>query len=451
MVIGNSKYTFFEFLPYEYKALENYLNKMALKGWKLKSIQGKLLKFVKMEPRKLKYSVDTLDGISFFDGKDSVTALEYREYCEAAGWNFVCEAEKIQIFYAEEYLQSIAIHTDEEEKFKNISKASLKYIIFALITVSLLLYSQYNSTFGSHDARFLADNAQLTLLLGIGGFAINQFVGLITYIIWRVRGAKALKNNEKVKYEYSISNTFRRFMARLFFIMSVIALILIGMQGSVTTVIVILLAIISIIISDRFVNRISSKMGSKGEARVIYISSIVIISIVIMVVVNTLIFKNNALDKYITKKLQGDYVLTLADFNDKSIWEGVDTSIYKEEWEGLYMTFIDGLNGVLAENLYYIDQGENGHLSYEFFESNYKWAFDYKLTKEEDDMKEYNIGYESIESNLPKDIKVYANTNNRGHDYMLISEDKILEINKYNDTQSEEEFLDIIYNNVFEK
>ena len=53
MVIGNSKYTFFDFLPYEYKALEKYLDKMALKVLKLKSMQGKWFRLITMKPKKI--------------------------------------------------------------------------------------------------------------------------------------------------------------------------------------------------------------------------------------------------------------------------------------------------------------------------------------------------------------------------------------------------------------
>jgi len=94
----DTKRKLFNFLPYECRAAEEYLELMAERGWLLQSINGAILKFKKIEPKKIKYSVDVLNKISIFDPKDSDVALEYREYCKAAGWNYVCQKGKIQIF-----------------------------------------------------------------------------------------------------------------------------------------------------------------------------------------------------------------------------------------------------------------------------------------------------------------------------------------------------------------
>ncbi|MGL4773539.1 MAG: DUF2812 domain-containing protein, partial [Clostridium sp.] len=48
-----TKITLFRFMPYEYKALEEYLEEQALKGWKLKSISGAFLTFEKIVPESI--------------------------------------------------------------------------------------------------------------------------------------------------------------------------------------------------------------------------------------------------------------------------------------------------------------------------------------------------------------------------------------------------------------
>ena len=53
---------------------------------------------------------------------------QYRDYCEEAGWKYVCSKGKIQIFYTEDNLDLIPIHTDEKEKFKQIIKASMRCV-----------------------------------------------------------------------------------------------------------------------------------------------------------------------------------------------------------------------------------------------------------------------------------------------------------------------------------
>jgi hypothetical protein len=49
MRIKNIKITFFNFLPFECSAAEEYLEIMAEKGWLLESITGNFFKFKKIE------------------------------------------------------------------------------------------------------------------------------------------------------------------------------------------------------------------------------------------------------------------------------------------------------------------------------------------------------------------------------------------------------------------
>lgn len=200
MIFRDSKWVIFGFLPYEYKSLEGYLENMASKGWVLQYMKGYIMKFRKANPKKVKYAVDIMDSISFLDGKNSEKALEYREYCKEAGWNFVCESDKIQIYSSEENVERIEIHTDEREKFNIIKKASFKYILLKMITAIMLLYTQYMITIGSSDGDFLASNLILGSLLFANLFAINEVIGLITYMIFAIRGKIAIDKGKKITY-----------------------------------------------------------------------------------------------------------------------------------------------------------------------------------------------------------------------------------------------------------
>jgi hypothetical protein len=80
-IIRDTKITYFIYLPYEYAAVEEYLEQMAEKGWLLKSVSGPFFIFKRINPQKIKFSVDVLNKVSIFDHKDTEEALEYREYC----------------------------------------------------------------------------------------------------------------------------------------------------------------------------------------------------------------------------------------------------------------------------------------------------------------------------------------------------------------------------------
>jgi len=141
MRIRDTKITFFNFWPYECVAAGEYLELMAEKGWLLQSLIGAFLIFKKIEHQKIKYSVDVLHKVSIYDRRDSDVALEYREYCQTAGWNYVCQKGKIQIFYTEEDNKTISIHTDEQEKFKSVFKASLYYVGSQLLLTLLFIFN----------------------------------------------------------------------------------------------------------------------------------------------------------------------------------------------------------------------------------------------------------------------------------------------------------------------
>lgn len=201
MRIGNTKLVLYDFIAFEYKGLELYLNRMALKGWKLKSIKtGGILKFKKIEPKNIKYVVDIVDEISLLDGKNSDYALEYREYCAEAGWEFVCERNKLQIYCAEEYKENIEIQTDEEIKFESIYKVSLKYILITLIAPIILFINQYITIKIDEDALFLASNMDMILMALMVVMFIEGGANLTKFIIWYRKGSNALKNGKRVSY-----------------------------------------------------------------------------------------------------------------------------------------------------------------------------------------------------------------------------------------------------------
>ena len=146
----NKKRVLFNFMPYECAAVEEFLEEEASKGWLLTSISGNIFKFEKIKARKLKFTVDILGDVTFFHAEDNEEALRYRDYCEEAGWKFVCSKGKIQIFYTEDNLELIPIHTDEKEKFKQIIKASMWNVLGDAVIVALwmIVFYQWFASFG---------------------------------------------------------------------------------------------------------------------------------------------------------------------------------------------------------------------------------------------------------------------------------------------------------------
>lgn len=434
MRLGNSKLVIFNFLPHEYKSVEKYLEDMALKGWKLKSLTGFIFKFKRIEPKRIKYTVDVMDKISFFDGKNSDRTLEYREYCKEAGWDFICERDKIQIYSSENEIDSLPIHTDEREKYNCIFKASLKYVLLNIITIFLLLFVQYMATVGSSDGSFLASNLQLATLSFVSIFSIHEVVGLVTFIIWSLNGLKSLKNTERVCYDFHKSLKLKRALYSILWIMVLVQILFLVMLGDIFVLKFFILNLVMMGVIIALMNLVSRSKYKYKKKRKINITIYVSVIIITFISMNWLIFGTIFSGDESNNKIKPDnYILTLKDFNDEP----------KDETE----LYVRNESSFLASRIFYSNSGENMTLQYELFESKYEWAVKYHINKEIKFAKKIDVEYIEKDIGLPEDIKIYMNEH--GHTYFMVSKDKVIDISRGDDGISEEELLNKVYEKVF--
>lgn len=428
MVLRNKKWVVFNFLPYEYKSLEEYLEKMAVKGWVLENIKGYYLKFTKCVAKRIRYSVDIMDSISFFDGKDTDKALEYREYCKEAGWNFVCESDKIQIYSSELEHIKIDIHTDETEKFNTISKASLKYVSLNLITILILLYSQYIGTVGNYNGHFLASSLSLSSLIFVSLLSIHEIIGLVTFLGFFIKGKISLKKEEKINYNFKGLVLFKRLIYKLAIIVTIITLIYLSIESDIFVLKLMIVMISLIFIFNYIINFIKNK-NYKNKIIVITATYLMLTILMIFAITNILFINIGSING--NEKSIDEVALNLEDFND----------INKEDSE-----YFSVDKSPIAKYIFYSNEGNKIYLSYDLFESKYKWPVKYNFNKEINFSKEFGVSYIEKETNLPKDIKVYVNEER--FKYIIVSENKMIEIYEA-DSVSEDELINIVYEKVF--
>lgn len=433
MRIGSKKWVLFKFIPYEYKALEKYLEKMALKGWMLEGMVGFFLKFIKVEPKALKYSVDVMDKIPMLLGGDSKSAVECREYCEAAGWKFICQMEKIQIYCKENEVYNIPIQTDEEEKYKSIFKASLKYSILNVLCVSMLLYSQYLTSFGNVFSEFLADNSKLLLLLLLSLWFIQDTVQFIHFIIWSIRGRLRLKRNEPISYDFKAITGMKLVLSKIMFILAVAMLCIIILSGLLGKhllefLIVLTLSVLAGIILFKIIKKITNKEDTRKIINISVVVLIVIINLILYSRMTITIGINGTLgdnDDY------GSYSLELKDFNM------ISAEPYGEKKES-----------VLAYCEHYIEDDENSYISYYLYRSRYNFIIDYVLNKEFEKINRYdNEDVMSMESNIPDNIKVYKSISE--DKFILVSDNTFISLYIKKKDLENEEVIKVIYDKVF--
>ncbi len=434
----DTKRTFFMYLSYECSAVEKYLEKMAEKGWLLESTKGGFFKFRKIKIRKIKYSVDVLDRVSIFDHKDSDVALEYRKYCEAAGWTYVCEDGNVQIFYTEGDKGIISIHTDEEEKFKGVFRYSIKIVYAQILLIVLFIFSIYSQ---------LTNNTEMSLATNIGLFSLALMfslilmnsIGIINFFIWVVKAKGRLKENKLMPYNSYKQLKRKNILIRAYYLILICIFLiafLFDSPGSsklnIPMALIMLIFIISISCIKKIIER---KKYSKDANMRIYIGSSLVL-IALMMVLSLAFGINNRTGQ--TEVPSDKASLTIMDFGYK---KNEDKNSY--DYKNSYIEFD---KSILAQRTKYSYKSGGNLLEYTIFESKYPWSIKLQENSLLSRFKKY-VKFEQVKTNLPSNIRVY--TSELKNSFVLVSEDKVIFIIKGLSDISTDEFLKKVYEKLF--
>ncbi|MCB2298024.1 DUF2812 domain-containing protein [Clostridium tagluense] len=430
----DTKTTIFMYLPYECSAVEGYLDEMAEKGWLLQSIKGVFFKFKKTEIEKIKYSVDVLNRVSVFDHKDSDVALEYREYCEAAGWTYVCEHVKTQIFYTHGDKEAISIHTDEEEKFKLVFKASLYNMGIQFLLTLLLSFNLYIQLFVGDGGFVLASNMGILSIVTMSSLIIINSGGFISFLIWVIKVRAKLKKDKGMNYsnykQVRIKSILRNSygLIILFIFLKLLIFDTTGFNISFLIIITICIPIIIMICVRKFIDK---KKHSKNINMGINIGSVVVsIYLVLILGIGSILFSSETLQNDVpTHKFN----LATKDFgfvgnNDESPYINFDKSI-------------------IAQRVDYSGGNDSNYLSYTMLQSDYSIIIKFYENRLLSKFNRSGANLLEERTKLPNNIVVYSDSVKRT--FVVVSQDKVVEIRKDFTNLSEEEFLKKIYEKLF--
>lgn len=423
MVIGNRKKVLFKIVPYEYRSLEIYLEKMALKGWKFEDIQGEFLSFVKIDPTKIRYWVDINGTNPIRNIKDTIK----NGWTNKLEWNLTYSYNKIDIYSREDGVEEFFRPIDEEEKFKDIAKLSLKNISMTLITVFLLALTTLSDEF----INLIVNDDKIIMLIITTMIIVYQLTHITSFVTWYIKGLISIRRNEKVSYKVHWLSKIRIVINTVVIITGITALIYLGIftpDNSINDVIGIGMILLLIVI---IVDLSGKNSGSVSKKRRIDIFNIIGLGLLILILLGrNYIHEDTNHDNY--NNLNKELNLTLEDFNDKSV--------------NASRNYIQENKGVFASELWFYDEGSNGDLDYNLFESNYKWIVEKYL---DDKIKWINtLGSSTVEKvNYNKDVTLY--TLQERNFYMLVSKNKVIYFINLNYRYDKDEFINIIYEEVF--
>ncbi|MBR6643511.1 MAG: DUF2812 domain-containing protein [Lachnospiraceae bacterium] len=189
------KYQIGTFNLFDYAGVERHLEKMAAKGWQFDSIGSFFWKYKKAEPAQLKYSVTYIPEASDFDPEPLEKQKEIEAYCEEAGWQKVGNWLQMQIFCSENP-EAVPIETDEELRLEVIGKSMKKNLLFShglLMAVFLMNMFTTFSTAKRNWVEFLSDSHRLwNTGLWMWGLLI-LLIDIAFYFGWMHKAKNAVK------------------------------------------------------------------------------------------------------------------------------------------------------------------------------------------------------------------------------------------------------------------
>lgn len=437
MRIRDYKITYFNFLPYECIAAEEYLDRMAEKGWLLQSIKGTFLIFKKIVPQKMKYSVDVLHNASIFDHKDTDAALEYREYCQTAGWNYICQKGKIQIFYTENNNNTISIHTDEKEKFNAVFKASRYYVRSQFFLIFISIFNLNMQLFIGNTDFTLGSNLGILAVVATVSLVFINSIELISFFLWVIKARSKLKENKFMPYssyrQLRMKNIFKNTYGIIMLIILLIFSVPNNQGGNGFNISIIGLMFIPIIIMWAVHAFINKKKYSRNINRAITVFGTVVSIYLVIGLTGGLVLRSiNTIeqDNVPTKIVS----LTLSDFGFKEEAKTSPDIIYDDK-------------SILAKNMcYFYTNGDKG-FDYTMFKSQYPWVIKFDEDRLLSRLNGYGLALKLEETNLPSVIRVYSDSK-RGT-FVFLSKDKIVKFHKDFSGISDEDFLNKVYEKLF--
>ena len=419
MRIGKYKFVLYQFVPYEYKTFEDYLSKMASKGWLLVSFNTLYVKFKKIEPMKLKYNVDIMESHKGFD------AREYKDFCKASGWNHVCTSNKIQV-YSNTDMDATEIETDDETKFKKINKPSFKQTILVTLILAFGLWMVLSINADSGNAAYLSEVPMLVGVTIAGLLVISYAILSCTYLVWFISSKKCLKLGIPINYTSMPYTKFRIVITNITYILMILSVIILLFNKNIAQRNMYLILLTEIILINIIIYKLKNRKSIKKKKTMITIAILAIVMIIMVVgYVSTIASFNSRTP---TKKMINMQPLNISDFKNVNINPN-------------YVDIVKTSSPV-AEYTLYIDN----NFMYELFESKYKWAVNYNMKKIMDTAKKYHQAISKINLGVPSGVQVYFN--HKQGSYIFESKDKVLEIQGISGI-SAQKLASVVYNKVF--
>lgn len=171
-----------------------YLNHMARQGWHFKEFRSKLV-FEKGQPENAVYAVEIFTDGTEHDMQPSYKAMNFAEYCEAAGWQFVDAMRKFVVF---KRLREDAVPImTEEERLDSIVKATRKEIWHPVFSSGIMVVLRGLNFSTSFRREIFSDISLMFTAI----FVVTFMASLLRcgqFYLWKSRCRKRLEEGKRL-------------------------------------------------------------------------------------------------------------------------------------------------------------------------------------------------------------------------------------------------------------
>lgn len=210
---------------------ESWFEDMALQGLHLKHIGMYFTKFIKGEPKEMRYRIDVLRD-------DDITA-EQKESYSKRGWDYVTSYNEFHVFSSPAYINAPEFYMDPDEQSHTLEKLNKKFkssalgsIIWIVIFIGM---TYYNWTIDNTPTLSLVNGnaiSQIVLIIPIANSVYSTINGAIGISFLR----KSLKQGKHINHNAKWENSYRlNCISNIFYTIVVITPILISLTQMIIT------------------------------------------------------------------------------------------------------------------------------------------------------------------------------------------------------------------------
>ncbi len=185
------------FMELDYKAMESYLEEMAMKGWMLKKMNKVFATFEMISPKKIHFTVDIFEKAGALMREEKEDAGKYRSLYEETGWSFIDSKRQLQFFCSEAEERPPSIRTNLETEKRMVSSSLWKRQVGGNL-YTLLLFSGFIFFLYPIGIESFQSNTSLAIVAVLPVFLISTLINLVYLFVWRYRMKKSVKKGEVI-------------------------------------------------------------------------------------------------------------------------------------------------------------------------------------------------------------------------------------------------------------